>query len=40
MVLVIPEQNGKTRVVLITFPIDITTYLIGHSYGRNDLFRL
>lgn len=35
IVSVMPEQNReKIRVVLTTFPIDITTYLIGHSSGR------
>lgn len=33
-----PEEK-KTRVVLTTFYVDVTKFIIGDSYRRKDLFR-
>lgn len=35
----IQQQEEKTRVVLTTFYVDVTKFIIGDSYRRKDLCR-
>lgn len=34
------QAEKKTKIVLTTFYVDVTKFIIGDSYRRKDLFRL